>query len=138
MATDLSAYINFDGKARRAVEFYQSVFGGDLALERYGDYGISSDPADAEKVVYGVLHSPDGFVLRGTDLSRTGDTSQIGNRWALCLNGDNRELLPRCWEAVSSGAAIVKSMTRAAWGDSNGVLMDRFGITWIVNIGASK
>jgi PhnB protein len=137
MASDLSAYIHFDGRTREAMEFYKSVFGGDLSLERYGDYGISS-AADADKILYGVLHSPDGFVLRATDLSRTGDAPQNGNRWALCLNGDDQELLTRSWAGLSVGATVVKPLTRAAWGDRNGVLIDRYDITWIVNLGASK
>ncbi len=138
MTTDLSAYIHFDGKTREAMEFYQSVFGGDLALERYGTYGLSSNPDDCDKIIYGVLHSPQGFVLRGTDYLRTGDSPQMGNRWALCLNGDDRELLLRCWEALAAGATVLAPLALAAWGDQNGTLRDRYGITWIVNIGASK
>lgn len=138
MSADLSAYIHFNGRTREALLFYHSVFGGDLTLERYGDYGISDDPADAEKIIYGVLRSPDGFVLRGTDHSRTPHPPELGNRWALCLNGSDRALLSRCWQALSEGATIAEPMTTAAWGDSNGVLEDRFGITWVVNIGASK
>lgn len=138
MTTDLSAYINFAGNAREALEFYHSIFGGDLSLERYGDYGISDDPTDADKIIYGVLHSPAGFVLRGTDHTRSCGVPATREGWALCLNGDKLELLTRCWQALSDGATIVEPMTTAAWGDSNGVLRDRFGITWIVNIGASK
>jgi PhnB protein len=138
MATDLSAYIHFDGRTREAMQFYQSVFGGAFSLERYGDYGLGGTPADADKIIYGVLHSPDGFVLRGTDLLRAGDTPQMGNRWALCLNGDNEGLLTRAWEALCPSGTVVKPLIRAAWGDQNGVLVDRFGVTWIVNIGTSK
>lgn len=138
MATDLSSYINFGGKAREALEFYQTIFGGELSLERYGDYGISEDPAEADKIIYGVLHSPDGFVMRGTDNARSCGAPAAHEGWALCLNGDNRELLTRCWKALADTATIIEPMTTAAWGDSNGVLKDRFGITWIVNIGTSK
>lgn len=139
MKADLSVYISFDGQARQALTYYQSALGGDLDLETYGAYGLADTPADEERILYGVLRNAHGFVIRGTDRALSDGPTATGTAFAVCLNGEEHELLTGCWEALASAeATVVEPLEETPWGDLNGVLRDPFGIMWIVNIGASQ
>lgn len=137
MKPDLSPYIAFAGDAADALRFYAEVFGGNPLLETYGAYQASEDPRDQERVLYGVLRSPDGFVIRVTDVTAEQSVTPGDNHF-LCLNGDDEDLLRRCWDGLSKGATIVKPLEVSPWGDAYGKLVDRHGVTWQVNIGSSE
>ncbi|KGM13047.1 VOC family protein [Cellulomonas bogoriensis] len=137
MTPDLSPYVVFEGRARDALTFYAGVFGGEPLIETYGRHRASEDPLDQERVLYGVLRSPDGFVIRATD-ARTQESLTLGDNHFLCLNGDDDALLRRCWTGLCVGAVVVHPLETAPWGDAYGKLVDRFGVTWQVNIGDSE
>ena len=66
MSINLNPYLNFpDAKAREAMEFYQSVLGGELNVMTFGDMGTEGPLAD--QVMHGQLEVPGGLVLMGAD-----------------------------------------------------------------------
>ena len=67
MTARLNPYLSFAGNAREAMEFYRSVFGGELSLFTYGESGATEDPADSDKIMHGQLETPDGYCLMGSD-----------------------------------------------------------------------
>ena len=67
MPTILNPYLSFRDNARDAMNFYQSVFGGELTLSTFGDFQASEDPAEAEKIMHGMLTTTQGLVLMGAD-----------------------------------------------------------------------
>ena len=69
--------------------------------------------------------------------AREGSAPEWGNRRALVLSGPDRSLLQHWWDGLAAGATIDQPLTVAPWGDLNGSLVERFGIRWIVNMGAS-
>ncbi|MCL3859444.1 VOC family protein [Actinotalea sp. K2] len=137
MKADLSPYIAFEGVAGEVLRFYARVLGGEPLLETYGAYNASDDPRDQDRVLYGVLRSPDGFVVRVTD-TKADESLTPGDNHYLCLNGDGEDLLQRCWDGLREGATIVTPLEKSPWGDTYGQLVDRFGVTWQVNIGSSE
>jgi len=66
MASQLNPYLNFNGDARQAVEFYQSVFGGNLTLSTYADYGMG----DSGKVMHAALETDAGYTIMGKAVGR--------------------------------------------------------------------
>lgn len=138
MKADLSAYITFEGRARQALEHYQAALGGKVLIETFRKWGIPNAPGHEDDVVYGVLRTDDGFVLRVKDRASDEQPVSQGTAWALCLNGEEAERLTACWNGLSAGATIVEPLGETPWGDRNGVLVDAFGITWVVNIGGSE
>jgi PhnB protein len=66
MASRLNPYINFNGNARQAMAFYQGVFGGNLTVNTFGEYGAQDSP-DADKIMHGQLETDGGFTLMGAD-----------------------------------------------------------------------
>lgn len=152
MRADLSIYLSLPGRARRALEFYRSVFSGDLTLETFGQWDETA-PADvADRIIYGVLRTPRGFVIRATDRPLLppsggvkGTTAETADQEAdatpqaaVCINGEEHELLSSYWQALSAGATVHEPLERRPWGDVNGSLTDAFGVLWIVNIGTSE
>ena len=137
MKPDLSPYLAFEGKAREALNFYAEALGGEPLFETYGSYNASDDPDDHNRVLYGVIRSPYGFVLRATDVPSK-ERLTPGNNYYICVNGDDNELIRKIWDRLARNANITKPLEVAEWGDAYGQLVDQFGVTWQINIGESE
>ena len=133
MASRLNTYISFDGNAREALEFYRDVLGGDLTVNTYGEYGDQSAPG-ADKIMHGMVETPKGFTLMCAD-NPPGMEYQPGNNIALSLSGDDADELKGYWEKLSAGGTVTVPLEKQMWGDEFGMLIDRFGTAWMVNIG---
>lgn len=138
MKADLSVYISFGGQARGALVHYQAALGGELELETFGKWGIPTEPGHEDDIVYGVLRNDHGFVIRATDRPLQDGPVQQGTAFAVCLNGEERDLLTGCWGGLATEGTIIEPLATTAWGDLNGVLRDAYGIIWIFNIGSSR
>jgi PhnB protein len=137
MTSHLSPYLGFRDDARQAMEFYQSVFGGELSLGTFGEMHASDDPAEVDKIMHGQLVTPNGFLLMGSDTPSGMERSSTSNI-SLSVSGDDAEDLRRFFAALSEGGMVIEPLTVAPWGDEFGMLTDRFGVTWMVNVtGAS-
>ncbi len=137
MNTRLNPYLSFRGTAKNAMEFYQSVFGGDLRLNTFGDYHASDDPAEVNKIMHGMLETEGGLTLMGADTPSSMEY-QPGNTISVSLSGDNEAELRRYWEGLSEGGTIAMPLEKAPWGDTFGMCTDRFGVSWLVNITAGQ
>lgn len=131
----LNPYLNFDGTAGEAMEFYRSVFGGELERTTYGQAGQSDEPGERDKVMHAMLETPDGLVLMGAD-HPAGVDSVAGNAYSVSLSGDDDAQLRGWWERLSADGTVVLPLTAAPWGDSFGMCTDRYGTSWMVNISA--
>ena len=87
MTVRLNPYIGFQGDARQAMEFYQSVFGGQLDISTYGESGMTDDPNQQDKVMHAMLDSGGGLVLMGSD-TPPGMPFEGGQRITISLSGD--------------------------------------------------
>jgi PhnB protein len=135
MASRLNPYISFDGNARQAMEFYEDVFGGTLAINTFADLG-AGDHGDPDKVMHGMLETGGGFTLMASDMP-PGMEHNPGNNIAISLSGDDGDELRGYWGKLSGGGNVVMPLERQMWGDDFGMLIDRFGIQWMVNIAGS-
>jgi len=133
MTSHLSPYLGFRDDARQAMEFYQSVFGGELSLGTFGEMHASDDPAEVDKIMHGQLVTPNGFLLMGSDTPSGMERSSTSNI-SLSVSGDDAEDLRRFFAALSEGGTVIEPLTVAPWGDEFGMLTDRFGVTWMVNV----
>lgn len=136
MASRLNPYISFDGNAREAMEFYRDVFGGDLRLNTFGEYGSPEGP-EADKIMHGMLETPEGFTIMGSDVP-PGMEYQPGTNISVSLSGDDASRLRGLWEKLSEGGNVTVPLARQMWGDEFGACEDRFGISWMVDIGEAE
>jgi PhnB protein len=132
VASRLNPYISFDGDARQAMEFYESVFGGTLRLNTFGEYGEPSAPG-ADKIMHGMLETENGFTLMGAD-TPPGTELKPGNNIAVSLSGEDASELRGYWEKLSDGGTVTVPLEKQMWGDEFGMCTDKFGIAWMVNI----
>ncbi|HYQ62188.1 VOC family protein [Actinophytocola sp.] len=133
MASTLNPYINFAGNARQAMEFYEQVFGGTLRLSTFGDFGSEDAP---NGIMHGQLETPSGYTLMAAD-NPPGQPHQPGNNITVSLSGDDGEELRGYFDKLSSGGTVTLPLEKQAWGDEFGMVVDRFGIAWMVNIGTA-
>jgi PhnB protein len=136
MATRLNPYISFQDNAREAVTFYQAALGGELALNTFGEYGDKDAPG-ADLVMHAMLETPAGFTLMCAD-TPPGMQHDPGSNMAVSLSGDDAAELRGYWEKLSEGATVTVPLEKQMWGDEFGMLVDRFGIGWMVNIAGSE
>ncbi|WP_399892761.1 VOC family protein [Streptomyces sp. BBFR51] len=133
MTSRLNPYLSFDGDARQAMEFYEQVFGGTLALNTFGSAGMP-DSAYTDKIMHGMLETPSGFTLMGAD-TPPGMEHTPGNNFSVSLSGDDDAELRGYWEKLSAGGSVAVPLEKQMWGDVFGMCTDRFGVPWMVNIG---
>jgi PhnB protein len=135
----VNTYLNFQGEAEAAFSFYAKTFGTEIAtLSRFSDNpGMGGDqlPADErELVLHAELPILAGHVLMATDMLRSmGHETRIGNNTTICLDVDSREEADRIYGALSDGGSEGSPMADVPWGAYWGVVLDRFGIRWMVN-----
>lgn len=131
MTTRLNPYLNFQDTARDAMEFYQGVFGGTLELSTFGDFQATEDPAEKDKIMHGMLTGENDIVLMGADVP---SHMEFSPNSSVSLSGDDETVLRGWWDKLADGATVAEQLTMAPWGDTFGMLTDKFGVPWLVNI----
>lgn len=135
MTTILNPYLSFRDTARSAMQFYQSVFGGELNVNTFEEYHASEDPAEKDKLMHARLDGDDGLVLMASDTPNGMDLPSDSNV-SLSLSGSDDAKLRGYWERLSDGGVVIMPLQKASWGDTFGMCVDRFGTKWMVNISA--
>ena len=135
-------YLNFDGQAEEAFNFYKSVFGGEfLMLQKMGDAPDADKIPDNEKnrVMHVALPINEHTILMASDcLPSAGHVLKKGNNMYISINTDSREEADRLFYGLSAGGKIEMPMDDMFWGDYFGSFTDKFGIQWMVNFGSYK
>lgn len=137
MSTRLNPYIGFRDDARQALEFYQSVFGGDLQVSTFADFGASEDPAEAGKVMHGQLDTPNDLVLMASDTPNEMEFTPGGNI-SISLSGEDEAELRGYWDKLAGSGQVTMPLEKAPWGDTFGMCVDGFGVAWMVNVLGSQ
>ncbi len=137
MAVRLNPYLSFRDNAREAMEFYRSVFGGELTLNTFAEFQASEDPAEQDKIMHSMLETPTGLVLMGAD-TPNGMEYQPPSGMSISLSGDDEADLRGYWDALVKGGTVVMPLEPSPWGDTFGMCVDRFGVNWMVNIAGAQ
>ena len=136
MSVTTTAHINFRGQAREALEFYQSVFGGEAVIATYADIHQVEDPAQAGSVAWGQVQAPNGFRVMAYDVQTARPFNSGDNAFYIALRGTDTDEIQRQWGSLAQGATILIALAPAVFAPMYGMLTDRFGITWIVDVTA--
>ncbi len=134
MSINTVTHINLRGEARAALEFYQSVFGGDLVAITYQDAGNVQNPDEADQVMWGQVTSDDGFHIMAYDVPSSMPWNQGGNSFFVSVRGKSSDEITAYWEKLSNGATIVQPLEPAGWAPLYGMLNDQFGVTWVLDV----
>ena len=132
MTSRLNPYLNFNGNARQALQFYQSAFGGELNLNTFADFGAKDSP-DADRIMHGQLETDAGYTIMAADVTSDMEYHPMAG-CSVSLSGDDGDVLRGYWEKLSTSGTITMPMQKQSWGDEFGMCADQFGVPWLVNI----
>jgi PhnB protein len=118
------------------MEFYKDVFGGELNLNTFGDFGQADSP-DASKIMHAQLEAPNGFALMGADTPQ-GMTHNPGDTITVSLSGDDNADLHGYWDKLAASGKVTMPLEKQMWGDEFGMVVDQFGVPWMVNIAGEQ
>ncbi len=137
-------YLNFDGNAREAMEFYRSVFGGEFdSVMTFGEMPSSDDFQTPEDEKERIMHMslPIGaelWLMASDILPSQGHTLTKGNQNYICLVPDTKEEGKRIFNALSEGGEVEMPFEVQFWGDYFASFKDKFGVGWMVNYSDKK
>lgn len=163
MSVSTLTHINFTGDARPALEFYQSVFGGQLMVMTHGtplggdsgsdrDTGyvpMAADDPDADRVAFGMVVAENGFRIAAYDVigSAGGGVAAPSGQAAprvrgvthtepfyVLLNGESLDELTPLWKGLAEGGAVIADLGPAPFAPVYGMVTDRFGVTWVFGL----
>ncbi|WP_030169222.1 MULTISPECIES: VOC family protein [Actinomycetes] len=145
-------HLNFDGEARAALEFYRSIFGGEMTVATYGDFGMPKDAPGADRVVFGQIVGQSGFGVMAYDAPASAEPSRAAapapvtrrengmtltnSPFFVSVRGEGVDEVRALWDGLADGADIVEEFGPAPWAPAFGMLTDRFGVTWIIDVAA--
>ena len=137
MTSRLNPYIGFKDNARDAMTFYQEVFGGELTISTFGEFG-AADQAGADAVMHSQLDTASGFTLMGSDTPPGMPYDESAGRISISLSGDDGDAVRGYWEKLSAKGSVTLPLEKQMWGDEFGMCTDQFGVPWLVNISAPQ
>ncbi|MFE6996188.1 VOC family protein [Microbacterium sp. NPDC057659] len=142
-----TTHLNFRGTARQALEFYRGVFGGEVTAATYGQFGMPEGVPGFDRIVFGQLQAPGGIRLMAYDIPGADDAEGIAGStrrengvtitdrtFFQSLQADSLDELTTYWERLADGAVVVEPLAASAWSPGFGMLTDRFGVTWVVDV----
>jgi PhnB protein len=129
----LNPYISFRDNARQALEFYRDVFGGNLNVNTFGQYGDPKAPG-ADNVMHGQLDTGNGFTLMAADTPPGMDFNEGAGNMTISLSGDDEQELRGYWDKLSDGGTVTMPFEKQMWGDLFGMCTDKFGVPWMVDV----
>lgn len=134
MTLSTVTHVNLRGDARAALEHYRDVFDGELTVVTYRDAHAVQDPAEADHVMWGQVVSPDGFHVMAYDVPAAQPWEPGQNAYFVSVRSASAEEITQRWERLSADATVVVPLAPAGWAPLYGMLRDRFGVTWVLDV----
>lgn len=136
MGVTLNPYLSFRDNARQAMQFYQGVFGGKLDIMTFKENHVSEDSGEDNKIMHAELRADNDLVLMGSDVPNS--MPFAGMSTSISLSGGDEATLRRYWQGLAADGMVEVPLEKAPWGDTFGMLSDKFGVRWLVNISAQQ
>jgi len=139
----ITPYLTFDGQARDAFTHYHNVLGGTLEMMTFGEAPEPEMfPAEHRQRIMHVCLTMDGDRLMASD-TMPGDTACGGAPYqgikgcSISLHPQSLAEAERVFAALGEGGQTLMPLEKTFWAERFGMLMDRFGVSWMVNYGES-
>ena len=133
----INPYINFNGNAEEAFNFYKSVFGGEFAsVMRFKDMpnpGFEISATEANKVMHIALPIGKNILMANDVPEFMGKVNENENRSKISISAESREEADQLFNGLSAGGTIEMPIGDSPWGSYFGMFRDKFGIEWMVD-----
>jgi PhnB protein len=137
MSIQTTTHLNFRANARATLEFYQSVFGGHLFMATHSQVYPSFAPEEADLIAFGQLESPEGFRIMAFDVPASRPYDAGIAPLFVSVRGTDADELTGYWNGLADGATIIQPIGPSGWAPLYGMLTDRFGVTWVLDIAST-
>jgi PhnB protein len=130
----LTPYLNFNGNTAEAMKFYQSILGGELTIQTFAEAGMAKTPEERNMIVHADLKN-DMLSLMASD----GHPNQpviFGDNIHMSISGADENNLTEFFNKLAQGGKVDMPLAKQFWGDTFGMLTDKFGVHWMINIAA--
>jgi PhnB protein len=134
MTFAVTTHLNFRGQARAALDFYKQVFGGEQTLMTYGAMGQPELAELPDHIIWGQVVAADGFRIMAYDVQAEREHDAGVNAFYVSLRGSSADEIQQRWAALAKGAKILQPIGPSPWSPLYGMLMDQFGVTWVVDV----
>lgn len=135
MASTLNPYLTFIGKAREALEFYKSVFDGELSLMPFKGVHEDLTSEQEEHIMHGQLITKDGMTIMASDDPESVNESK---NVSIAVTGDDDVKFTEYFNKLCVGGKTIVPMSTQVWGDTFGMCTDKFGVRWMINVRKPK
>lgn len=135
MTPTLTPYLNFNRETKPAMEFYQSVLGGKLFMQTFGETGMPVKPEDKDLIVHARLDN-EALSFMASDGGAMHEV-YMGDNIHMSIMGSDEPLLTKYFNALAEGGKIDMPLAKQFWGDIYGQLTDKFGVHWMINISST-
>ncbi|HEV2502390.1 MAG TPA: VOC family protein [Mesorhizobium sp.] len=134
MTVNTVPHLNFRGSAQEALGFYRSVFGGEMTVVTYEAAGNVHAEAEADQVMWGQVVAGNGFAIMAYDVPGHLPWNAGDAAFFVSVRGNDTGEISAFWAKLAVGATIVQPLAAAGWSPLYGMLKDRYGITWVLDI----
>ena len=134
MSIKSTTHVNFRGDARAALEFYRDVFDGELTVITYSTMHAAQTPEEEDLIMWGQVTAPTGFAIMAFDVPASRPYDKGITPFFESVRGDTVEDVTPIWEKLTDGATILQKLEPSPWAPAYGMLTDRFGVTWVVDV----
>lgn len=134
MTITTTTHLNFRGRARAALEFYQSVFGGNLMIATHSQAYPTFPAEEADLVAFGQVQSPEGFNIMAFDVPAARPYDAGISPVFVSVRGTDQDEITRYWTGLSDGATVIQPLGPSGWTPLFGMLTDRHGVTWVLDV----
>lgn len=136
MKPALHPYLLFNGNCREAMQFYQSVLGGELKMQTYEEAKVPVSGEEKKNIIHASLENG-GLTFMASDGDREHQV-KMGDNFAMSISGDDEPALTKYFNELAKGGKIETPLKKEFWGDIFGMLIDKFAVRWMIDISLKK
>lgn len=136
MNPTLTPYLNFNGNTAEVMKFYQSVLGGELTMQTFGEANMAQTPEDKNRIVHASLKNEACSIMASDGTINM--QIKFGDNVSMSLMGQDASKLTDIFNKFAQGGRVTMPLAKQFWGDTFGMVTDKFGVHWMVNIGAQS
>jgi len=134
MTVVTTPHLNFRGNASAALEFYHSVFGGQLIAFTNEQLSSVERPEEATQIKFGQVIGANGFQVMAYDVPSSISWDQGEKSLFVSVRGDDASEITELWGKLAVGSTILSDLAPSAFSPAYGMLKDAFGVTWVLDV----
>lgn len=132
---ELNPYLSFNNNCEEAFRHYRSIFGGEFGQTmRFGDAAEAGMPeAEANKIMHMELPIGKKSILMGSDTPSSMGTQVPGTNYNIAVHPESEAEANHIFTGLAEGGQVVMPLEKTFWGAYFGMLVDKYGIHWMIN-----